>query len=272
MASAKDLRFLFFDLDDTLIDHSGAVRLATNLYLHDYREYLPHSPEGFFQEWCGLIETYYYAYLRGEINYEQQRIYRMQELYRRQNLYLPDNDAYAHYQRYLFHYSNNWILFDDVTPFLEKLELPFGIITNGNAEQQRLKIELTKLKERAEPVIISEEIGAGKPDKFIFHEACRQAGVAPEHTLYIGDRFEADVLGGKKAGLSTVWLRRYIGQNTNGSVPFIRSLSELNLNNISSQRFNTQHYKYAAKIKHEGKQPLATRRISLKPVIRNLRK
>ena len=271
MASIKELKFLFFDLDDTLIDHSGAVRKGTELYLQDYRDYLPHSSEDFFQEWCKLIETYFYAYLRGEISYEQQRIYRIQELYRRQGLHLNESDAHDHYQRYLFHYENNWQLFEDVDPFLKDSNLPFGIITNGNSEQQRKKIKNTGLEETARPIIVSEEIGASKPDKFIFHEACRQADVSPENTLYVGDRFEADILGGKKAGLHTIWLRRYAPPNTNGRVPFIRTLKDLNLAHFGSQRFNTRHMQYAVNVKPQEKMPVATRRIAMKPELKRVK-
>lgn len=47
----------------------------------------------------------------------------------------------------------------------------------------------------------------GKPEPIIFDMALAQVGVAPEHTLMIGDRLETDILGAQRAGLQTalVW-------------------------------------------------------------------
>jgi 4-nitrophenyl phosphatase len=44
----------------------------------------------------------------------------------------------------------------------------------------------------------------GKPSPGIFHYALRSLGTDPEATATIGDRSETDILGGQRAGLSTI--------------------------------------------------------------------
>ena len=58
---------------------------------------------------------------------------------------------------------------------------------------------------------VSEIVGAAKPDPRLFQEALRQAKVAPEHSLHIGDWFELDVAGAQAAGMSALlfdWAER----------------------------------------------------------------
>ena len=40
-----------------------------------------------------------------------------------------------------------------------------------------------------------------KPDPRIFLEAVRRAGAAASDSLYVGDQYEIDVLGARRAGL-----------------------------------------------------------------------
>ncbi|MEM9398806.1 MAG: HAD family hydrolase [Verrucomicrobiota bacterium] len=255
----RSISFIYLDLDDTLLDHSGAVRRATASYLQDYQNIFPHTPEEFYKEWCELIENYYFAYLRGDITYEQQRIYRIKEMYHRQSYELNDSQAQEHFNHYLYHYENNWKLFDDVAEFFNKCPLKKGIITNGNSAQQRKKIDRLGLSKLVDPIIISDEVGFAKPESAIFLEACQQAKVDPQYVLYVGDRLQADIIGSKKAGLTPIWIRRYSSSPAQGHIPFIQSLCELDLNKIGSSRFNTRHLQYAHEAKDSEKSKSLTR-------------
>lgn len=81
-----------------------------------------------------------------------------------------------------------------------------GMITNGAPDLQRLKLAGTGLAEWFEPVVVSGELGAGKPERAIFAHALALAGVAPEAAVMIGDSWPRDVLGATGAGLRAVWV------------------------------------------------------------------
>lgn len=96
--------------------------------------------------------------------------------------------------------------FDDVIPGLQqlKLRLKLGTVSNGFADLARIG-----LAEHFEISIAAHQFGTAKPDPAIFHAACTALGVAPEHTVYVGDDLTLDVLGAQQAGLRAVWMNRF---------------------------------------------------------------
>jgi len=56
-------------------------------------------------------------------------------------------------------------------------------------------------------IIDSAQVGVSKPEERIFTLALEQLGCAPHTAAYVGDSFERDVVGAKRAGLHTIWLR-----------------------------------------------------------------
>ncbi|HEY7833309.1 MAG TPA: HAD family hydrolase [Ktedonobacterales bacterium] len=83
----------------------------------------------------------------------------------------------------------------------------FGMITNGAPDLQRLKLAGTGLADWFDPVVVSGELGVGKPEAAIFaHALALAGGVAPEAAVMIGDSWPRDVLGATSAGLRAVWI------------------------------------------------------------------
>ncbi|MFH1579049.1 MAG: HAD family hydrolase [Thermoplasmatota archaeon] len=54
-------------------------------------------------------------------------------------------------------------------------------------------------------VVTAKELGASKPDVAFFKAILRKLKCAPEETVMIGDKFDADISGAKRAGLWTIW-------------------------------------------------------------------
>jgi putative hydrolase of the HAD superfamily len=66
------------------------------------------------------------------------------------------------------------------------------------------------LAERLDAAVFSSEIGKRKPHPAIFEAVLSRLGVAPEETLFVGDRRYEDVRGAKELGMTTVlalWFR-----------------------------------------------------------------
>ncbi|MFT4569895.1 MAG: HAD superfamily hydrolase (TIGR01549 family) [Hyphomicrobiaceae bacterium] len=70
----------------------------------------------------------------------------------------------------------------------------------------RAILDSTGLSALCEVSIISDEMGARKPQSILFHQACRLLSVTPEQCWYIGDTFDDDVVGAVNAGLVAVWI------------------------------------------------------------------
>lgn len=81
-----------------------------------------------------------------------------------------------------------------------------GLLTNGGARLQRAKLERHDLGRFFDSVRIEGEVGVGKPEPAAFAMALAALGARPEEACMIGDDLEADVAGGRAAGLVTVWI------------------------------------------------------------------
>jgi FMN phosphatase YigB (HAD superfamily) len=94
---------------------------------------------------------------------------------------------------------------------------------------QREKLASTTLAGHFEAIVISAEVGVGKPDPRIFRLALGALGVTSADAVMIGDSLERDVAGARRAGMRSVWLDR-AGTTIRGAVvpdARIRSLREL---------------------------------------------
>jgi putative hydrolase of the HAD superfamily len=81
-----------------------------------------------------------------------------------------------------------------------------GLLTNGPADIQRLKVEGTGLADCFDAVVVSGEVGVGKPDPAVFLHALDQLGAEAKTTVMVGDSWERDVLGALGVGMSAVWV------------------------------------------------------------------
>jgi len=84
----------------------------------------------------------------------------------------------------------------------------FSILTNGRSITQRRKIEALGVTDAA-AILISEEVGASKPDVSIFRAAA--AAHAARDYLYVGDNPAVDFEGPNALGWMTVMLQRKNG-------------------------------------------------------------
>ncbi|KQM84192.1 HAD family hydrolase [Agromyces sp. Leaf222] len=205
---------VLFDLDDTLMAHRQAV--ADGIVLHMRERAYVGDTSAAQRLWHELEERHYHSYLAGELTFEGQRRARARDFALAHGEALDGVDAGAWFDRYFERYRDAWRLHDDAVPALDELEaaLPgvrLGIITNGEPDFQRAKLERLGILERFAHVIASGAIGVTKPDRRIFDLAVeRFAADAPvDRAAYVGDRLRTDALGAAGAGLDGVWLDRH---------------------------------------------------------------
>lgn len=82
---------------------------------------------------------------------------------------------------------------------------PLGILTNGDGEMQRAKLQHHGLDGHTEAVIISNEEGIRKPDRAIF-DLARDRLEADQH-VYVGDTYEEDIVPARDAGFTAIHVR-----------------------------------------------------------------
>src|SRR5438874_2718275 len=93
-----------------------------------------------------------------------------------------------------------------------------ALVTNGAPDVQREKLATTTLAAHFAAIVISVELGIGKPDPRIFRAALDAIGVRPDAAVMVGDSRERDIDGAARAGLRTVWLDRGEGGTVHGAI------------------------------------------------------
>ena len=84
--------------------------------------------------------------------------------------------------------------------------VPVAIVTNGPPDIQRLKIDQTGIAPYLSAVVISGELGIGKPDPAVFGHALELVGAPSRRAVMVGDSWERDVTGALAAGMRAVWI------------------------------------------------------------------
>jgi len=203
---------IFFDIDNTLLDHDHAMAQGAAVFQQEFAETFPISKQTFTQRWVSLADQAYRHYLQGDLSLPEARIWRMQTLFKSVGTHLSTADALGLAQQAVVTYTSLWRLYPDVRPCLERLAgLPLGIISNGHAQQQREKLAAFNLSDYFTIVCISSESGAAKPDAAIFQNACALTGSAMGECVYIGDQLDQDARAAAQAGMIGVWLNRGAG-------------------------------------------------------------
>lgn len=104
------------------------------------------------------------------------------------------------------------------------------IVTNGIAKVQHGRIEGSEMKPFISGMVISEEIGAAKPDPRMLYAGMEMAGVSdPKRALMLGDSLTSDIAAAANAGVDACWLNPKGAVNAKG-LPVryeIRSLDEV---------------------------------------------
>jgi putative hydrolase of the HAD superfamily len=137
-------------------------------------------------------------------------------------------------REYAAHRRQVMQLFPEARETLEGLRgrgLPLALVTNGDAAQQRDKIDRFDLACLFDVVVIEGEFGAGKPDARVYRHALAGLGVTPADACMVGDHLEFDVDGPQQLGVRGIWVDRE-GAGLPDGTPvrphrIIRSLREL---------------------------------------------
>ncbi|MED3025677.1 MULTISPECIES: HAD family hydrolase [Bacillus cereus group] len=223
---------IFFDIDNTLIDHSHAEIKAYENAIMPYLCSNFYENQMKYKLWNSLSEEYYNKYLRTELTFLEQGTSRVLEFFTRNEISINKKEAKNLFSLYVQQYTENFILFPDVLPVISKFtsKFPMGIISNGNYSHQLDKLKKTKINQYFSCFIISEEYNFTKPDKEIFDIACQIARCPNKSCFYIGDNFETDAKGSYAAGLNSIWLnRRSKGISYDNSIITIEKLTHIDM-------------------------------------------
>lgn len=102
-----------------------------------------------------------------------------------------------------------------------------GMVTNGLSCLQREKVAASGLGPAFGVIVVSGEVGCGKPEPEPFLTGLQRLAIPPEAAIMVGDSLERDVAGAQAAGVRSVWLNRTGSHRRNGPTPD-REVADLN--------------------------------------------
>jgi len=199
--------FVYFDLDDTLLDHSYAERKALADVRDRYLEIFGTlSVDELQARYHAINAPLWRRYADGEIDKQTLKDRRFAALLA--EVGAPHANPALVRRYYMRRYGHHWRFVPGAQAAYEAIaeERPVGIMTNGFAEVQSQKLDtFPVLADQAEAVVVCEEVGVLKPDPKVFAHATERAGVDSDEVLYVGDSYHSDVEGAQQAGWRVAW-------------------------------------------------------------------
>ncbi len=204
--------FVYFDLDNTLLDHTTAEEEAHKEIYQAYPELQKVSVNEWLQTYTEINRVLWLQYQKGEV--DRHELHRSRFSDTMAQLGIRNGHSEEIGANYMQIYRKHWHWIDGAKEALEKVaeKYPVGFITNGFQETQRKKIEMLGLEQYSDIFIISEEIGVMKPHSKVFDLATDESGTERSQILYVGDSYSSDIIGGKNAGWKTAWYTAFMDE------------------------------------------------------------
>ncbi|WP_051533795.1 HAD family hydrolase [Desulfitibacter alkalitolerans] len=254
----KEKKAIIFDLDNTLIVEEEATRKAFYAACENISELKQVDLLALFQslllhgkklwtdyelfDYCDDIQISFTEALCAEFQGEDPRLAALHEwgpVYRREAWLNALKDlginnfalAVKLGERYKKERKERFYTFPGVEKTLEELKKNYklAMITNGAPDLQREKVFKANLDRYFEVIVVSGEVGVGKPKPKIFMEALTKLGVSPQEAVMIGDSMARDIAGANGVGITSVWINHEGSIRMQGVKPDceIRRISEL---------------------------------------------
>ncbi|MBF0779887.1 MULTISPECIES: HAD family hydrolase [unclassified Granulicatella] len=220
---------IILDIDDTVYDQMIPFKNA----LYKYLSFPSHQLVSLFLSYRAYSDSVFEATQHNQMTIQDMHIYRLKQAlldydYIISNeLALAIQDDYAtqqgnlHLDEHIIHLLN----------LCQQHNIPLGIISNGPSEHQWKKVHQLQLTRWIDPnhIIISQDVNVMKPDKQIFSILEQKMHLNKQHTYYIGDSYQNDIIGAKSAEWKAIWLNPYHKHITGHHTPDATLFSRLEL-------------------------------------------
>ncbi len=147
-----------------------------------------------------------------------------------------DDSAYAEHlaNRFRRERRQRKAMFPDAAELLPEFarRLPLALVTNGAPDLQHFKIDASGVRPYFQSIVVSGEVGIGKPHPAPMQRALEQLDCDPANAAMVGDNLTTDIAGARNTGVYSAWLNRDNASPTgdirpNQTVSGLRELSNL---------------------------------------------
>lgn len=227
------LKTIVFDMDETLIPDNvqgeGALlataRLLPNVEPVKIMDMVTNEAEKLFQDSsvydiCESLGISYFECLWGSFHDQHSDLLKLSnwvpEFRKRtwskvlQDLSEDPKLALTLSETFCLERRSRHVTYEETIGVLNILRENYSLIllTNGSPSLQREKIVGTGIGGFFDDIVISGEVGVGKPAPEMFSAVTNRVGGAPDEVVMVGDSLPRDIAGAQKVGWRAVWINR----------------------------------------------------------------
>lgn len=208
------VRALIFDLGCTLIEYEAyswdelakKAVAGGHAYLRQENLAVPAYDE-FYAHYAEIRDRFRTQVARDLVEWTVTKAVRI--LLERLELPFDDDLVEGFFDAYYAPVAGELFVYDDTRSVLQELRPRYpviGLISNTIFPDRTHDAELDRfgLAEFFDFRVYSSSFGLRKPHADIFYHAANQAGFAPSECVYIGDRYEEDIIGPSRIGMHAI--------------------------------------------------------------------
>jgi HAD superfamily hydrolase (TIGR01549 family) len=209
--SLHHVRAILFDLDDTLFDHRHSCRSGLAVVQQNFQRLQEISLDELERDYMAFLEELHPKVLQGVISLEKARVERFRRIFLQAGEEVSPAKAKVWAESYQRAYRAARRPVPGAIPLLRRLRrmAKVAIVSNNLLEEQREKLRCCGLHQFVDCLVVSEEVGAVKPEPAIFEEVLNRLRCGPQEAIMVGDSWTEDILGAHGVGIRPVWFNRY---------------------------------------------------------------
>jgi 2-haloalkanoic acid dehalogenase type II len=204
------IKFIFFDLGETLLDLSKLSSCVKNSILRLLPE-LNKDFDEFVFEWGHKTNNLFFDIREKKFLHIRDIIFlSLKEILKKRTIKINDKLLFELIDNILINFINTTSLYPDSIHVLKKLKqsnFRIGLITDCDLNVANGILKKHNLSNFFDIVIVSSEIKIYKPNPLIFKEALKRTKCNSNEMIYVGDS-EIDIKGAKEIGINTVIINR----------------------------------------------------------------
>lgn len=199
---------VLIDLDDTLFDHRASARRALQAAASADPALGRCAFDALEARHRAILEDLHRRVLDGGMTVDEARALRFRTLVAEQGEACDDARLDRLTAAYRGAYQAGWACLAGARELLGELRgrgARIAIVTNNIVSEQVAKLRRLELEALVDALVVSEAVGASKPDARIFTHALDAVGTPARDAVMLGDNWKADVEGALAAGIRGVW-------------------------------------------------------------------
>ena len=215
---------LLFDSDDTLLDFARSEKEALKIVMCENG--LPFGDE-IHACYSLANKSFWEAYERGEIEKSEIYVGRFRKFLSDSGI---DADPAFIARNYEANLAKQFFMIDGAADLIKKIKEKHRIyiVTNGNEQIQKSRLNGSGLINLVDGVFVSEAVGVPKPEKRYFDYVFENIPEKDKSKiLIIGDSQSSDILGGINAGIDTCWYNPFGKTGKYTPTYEVKSLNEI---------------------------------------------